>query len=112
MKLRIFRFSEKRKGSWGLNDFGLGEHKMRKSVVALLTVFVLHTSVQAADKVRISIPNLSGQFMTMSLAHKRGFLKEEGIDAEIIRVTGATNATSEPMKASAPIVVRCLWRPS
>ena len=26
--------------------------------------------------------------MTFPLAHKRGFLKEEGIDAEIIRITG------------------------
>lgn len=59
-----------------------------KSIPILLTGFLLHTSVHAADKIRISIPNLSGQFMTMSVAQKRGFLKEEGIDAEIIRVTG------------------------
>jgi NitT/TauT family transport system substrate-binding protein len=65
---------------------------MKQIIQALLVLFLLQTSVQAADKVRISIPNLSGQFMTMSLAHKRGFLKEEGIDAEIIRVTGATSA--------------------
>ena len=58
----------------------------------LLTV-LLHGSVDAADKIRISIGNLSGQFMTFPLAHKRGFLKEEGMDAEIIRVTGgATGA--------------------
>ena len=50
--------------------------------------FLLCASVQAADKIRISIANLSGQFMTFPLAHKQGFLKEEGIDAEIIRVTG------------------------
>jgi len=37
---------------------------------------------------------LSGQFMTMSLAHKRGFLKEEGIDAEIIRVTGGAGSAA------------------
>ena len=35
-------------------------------------VFLLHTSVHAADEVRISIAQLSGQFMTMSLAHKGG----------------------------------------
>jgi hypothetical protein len=56
---------------------------MNKCLVTLLTVFLLDTSVHAADKIRISIPNLSGQFMTMPLAQKRGFLKEEGIDAEI-----------------------------
>ena len=45
--------------------------------VTLLAVFVLDTSVDAADKIRISIANLSGQFMAMPLAHKRGFLKEK-----------------------------------
>ena len=66
---------------------------MLKLLVGLLTVFLLQTSADAADKIRISIANLSGQFMTFALAHKRGFLKEEGIDSEIIRVTGgATGA--------------------
>src|SRR5207344_1981796 len=32
--------------------------------------------------------------MTFPLAHKRGFLKEEGIDAEIIRVTGGASAAA------------------
>jgi ABC-type nitrate/sulfonate/bicarbonate transport system substrate-binding protein len=67
---------------------------MAKIFVILLTVFFLQTSLHAADKIRISIPNLSGQFMTMSLAHKRGFLKEEGIDAEIIRVTGGAGSAA------------------
>jgi ABC-type nitrate/sulfonate/bicarbonate transport system substrate-binding protein len=61
---------------------------MSNILVILLTMLVLLTAVDAADKVRISISNLSGQFMTYPLAHTRGFLKEEGIEAEIIRVTG------------------------
>jgi NitT/TauT family transport system substrate-binding protein len=61
---------------------------IRKAIPIFLAAFILHTLVRADDKIRISIPNLSGQFMTMSVAQKRGFLKEEGIDAEIIRVTG------------------------
>ena len=56
--------------------------------IVLLATLVLVVSVDAADKVRISIANLSGQFMTYPLAFRRGFLKEEGIEAEIIRVTG------------------------
>jgi NitT/TauT family transport system substrate-binding protein len=32
--------------------------------------------------------------MTIPLAHKRGFLKEEGIEAEIIRVTGGASAAA------------------
>ena len=67
---------------------------MNKCLVALLTVFLLHTLVHAADKVRISISNLSGQFMTYPLAQKRGFLKEEGIEAEIIRVTGGASSAA------------------
>jgi ABC-type nitrate/sulfonate/bicarbonate transport system substrate-binding protein len=67
---------------------------MRKILLALLGVFVLNTSVQAGDKIRISIANLSGQFMTFPLAHKRGFLKEEGIEAEIIRITGGASAAA------------------
>ena len=43
---------------------------MLKLLVGLLTVFLLQTSADAADKVRISIANLSGQFMTFALAHK------------------------------------------
>ena len=65
---------------------------MLKLLVGLLTVFLLQTSAHAADKIRISISNLSGQFMTFPLAHKRGFLKEEGIEAEIIRVTGGASS--------------------
>ena len=64
---------------------------MAKIFVALLTLFVLQTSVHAADKIRITIPGLSGQFMTFPLAHKRGFLKEEGFDTEIIRITSAAS---------------------
>lgn len=64
-----------------------------KLMMILFPLSIFTTTTHAADKVRISIGNLSGQFMTFPLAHKRGFLKEEGIDAEIIRVTGgATGA--------------------
>jgi NitT/TauT family transport system substrate-binding protein len=62
--------------------------------VVLLTTLILPTAVDAADKIRISISNLSGQFMTYPLALKRGFLKEEGIEAEIIRVTGGAGSAA------------------
>ena len=78
-------------GNSGLID---EEVLMKKIIQALLALFLFQTSVQAADKIRISIANLSGQFMAMPLAHKKGFLKEEGIDAEIIRVTGGASAAA------------------
>jgi len=62
---------------------------MRNIFVVLLVVLILHTSVHAADKVRISMTGFAGQFMTFPLAQKRGFLKEEGFDAEIIRISAA-----------------------
>ena len=63
---------------------------MKNILTASVTFLLLCTSVQGADKIRISVPFLIGQFMTFPLAHRRGFLKEEGIDAEIIRISGAT----------------------
>jgi ABC-type nitrate/sulfonate/bicarbonate transport system substrate-binding protein len=68
---------------------------MRKYLLMLVAAFVLHASVHAADKVRITVSGLSGQFMTFPLAQKRGFLKGEGIEAEIIRITGAASTFAQ-----------------
>lgn len=62
---------------------------MEKLFVTLLTMIVFQTSAGAADKIRISMTGFAGQFMTFPLAQKRGFLKEEGFDAEIIRISAA-----------------------
>ena len=62
---------------------------MRKAFMTLLTVFLFYAPVRAADKVRISIPGLASIFMTFPLAYKKGFLKEEGVEAEIIRISSA-----------------------
>ena len=64
---------------------------MSKVFLALLIIIVLDTPANGADKIRITVSGLSGQFMTFPLAQKRGFLKEEGLDAEIIRITGAAS---------------------
>jgi ABC-type nitrate/sulfonate/bicarbonate transport system substrate-binding protein len=62
---------------------------VRKVLLTLVASFVLHASVHGADKIRISMTGFAGQFMTFPLAQKRGFLKEEGFDAEIIRISAA-----------------------
>jgi NitT/TauT family transport system substrate-binding protein len=65
---------------------------MKKNFLTLLAIVLLHTAAAyGADKIRITVSGLSGQFMTFPLAQKRGFLKEEGIEAEIIRITGAAS---------------------
>jgi len=62
---------------------------MIKFLVALLTSILLLASAHAADKVRISMTGFAGQFMTFPLAQKRGVLKEEGFDSEILRISAA-----------------------
>src|SRR5215471_3369342 len=60
---------------------------MDKFLAVLLAIFIFQTSVQATDKIRIGTPGDAAHF-TMHLAHKKGFLKEEGFDAEMIVISG------------------------
>ena len=46
-------------------------------------------AAQGLEKVRIGMPSLSLSFIAPQVAYARGFFREEGIDAEIIRI--ATN---------------------
>ena len=59
---------------------------MRTMLVTLISVFVLDNFVFAADKIRIGIPDFVSQFSTLPLAQKKGFLQEEGLQAEIVRI--------------------------
>jgi NitT/TauT family transport system substrate-binding protein len=63
---------------------------MTKIFAVLLIIFICPASADAADKIRIAIPNLAVQFITMPLAQKKGFLKEEGLEAEIIQMQSST----------------------
>ena len=57
-------------------------------IVALLgSLLIFEASVRAVDKIRLAMPADAGHF-TVPLAQKRGFLNEEGIEAEIITVSG------------------------
>jgi len=62
---------------------------MRTVDLLLVAISVLYDPSYAADKIRISMTGFAGQFMTFPLAQKKGFLKEEGIEAEIIRISAA-----------------------
>ena len=48
----------------------------------------------AADKVRISVSSLDAAFFTPAVALKRGFFKEEDIDAEVIRMNANISVTA------------------
>ena len=55
-------------------------------ILAALTIFLVHTSTHAADKIRIGVPELNAQFVPLALAEKRGFFREDGLQAEVIRI--------------------------
>ena len=55
-----------------------------KIIWAVLIILLLHASVHAADKIRVAIP--PGVHAYIPLAQKKGFFKEEGLDAEVIEM--------------------------
>ena len=59
---------------------------MKKFLGALLVLFLFPISGQAADKIRIGVPELNAQFLPLAFAEKRGFFKEDGLQGEIIRI--------------------------
>lgn len=61
--------------------------KIRK--VMLLAIVVLSTPVSAADKIRIGFPDLAAPFVSLAVGEKRGFLADEGFQAEFIRINPA-----------------------
>jgi NitT/TauT family transport system substrate-binding protein len=63
---------------------------MRNVPAILIAIIVLHGSAQAADKIRITAPTRGSVSVSLPLAQKMGFLREEGLDAEFIQVRGAT----------------------
>ena len=67
---------------------------MRTIFVALLAYFLLHTSVCAAEKVRIGFPDLAAQFLPLPLGEAKGFFQEEGLQAEFIRIRPAISSAA------------------
>ncbi len=61
---------------------------MTKSLLAVVVILVFQSSADAADKIRIGIPNHGAQFMTLPLAQTKGFFKEEGLETEQIQIFG------------------------
>jgi hypothetical protein len=59
---------------------------MKKFLGFLFIIPILHSSVQAADKIRIGFSGLIASYSSLPLGQKRGFLQEEGLQAEFIRM--------------------------
>jgi NitT/TauT family transport system substrate-binding protein len=63
-------------------------------MIAVAATLLLCDSALAADKIRISISSLDVAFLTGGVALKRGFFKEEGLEAELIRMNANVSITA------------------
>jgi ABC-type nitrate/sulfonate/bicarbonate transport system substrate-binding protein len=55
-------------------------------LTAIVASFLFSASAGAVDKVRIAVSNPNMPNLTVAVAHKKGFFKDENVDAEIIRM--------------------------
>src|SRR5499425_754270 len=67
---------------------------MKKIFLAALTLCVLPLPAQAADRVRIGFSELIASYSSLPLGQKRGFLQEEGLQAEFIRMGASVALTT------------------
>jgi len=76
---------------------------MSKPVVALLFIVLAQSvSVDAADRIRMGFPDLAAQFLPLSLAEKRDFLKEQSLQGEFIRIRPAISSAAFPPAVWSP----------
>lgn len=67
---------------------------MAKIFLLLISLLFLAESGQAADRVRLSVVNPNLTFLPAGVALKKGFFKEEGLEAEVIRMTSPIAMTA------------------
>ena len=56
------------------------------TILVAVCAMIFAADLDAADKVRIGVSNYNISNLTVGVAQTRGFFKQEGIDAEIIRM--------------------------
>jgi ABC-type nitrate/sulfonate/bicarbonate transport system substrate-binding protein len=59
---------------------------VKRILLVLLTIIFLQDSAQATDSIRIGFSALIGSYSSLPLGQKKGFLQEEGLQAEFIRM--------------------------
>lgn len=68
---------------------------MRPPVLAAaIMLFLANGTVSAAEKIRVGVPQQVVHWMVFPLAQQKGFFKEEGFDAEIVRITGPSGRSA------------------
>ena len=61
---------------------------MKKILWCFLMWLTVCGSAEAADKIRIAVPEPNAAYMTFPLAYKKGFLTSQGFAAEVISMSG------------------------
>ena len=56
--------------------------------LVLFFFFSLHVLAEAAEKIRITVPDTNAAYMTFPLAQKRGFLTHQGFAADVLLMRG------------------------
>lgn len=60
----------------------------------LTLFFIIHSSAEAIDRIRVAVSNPNMPNLTLAVAQKRGFLKDEGVEAEVIRMNPNVSITA------------------
>ena len=65
-----------------------------KAFILIAAAILLGTPAEALDRIRIAVSNPNMPNLTVAMAHKRGFFKEENLEAEIIRMNPNVSITA------------------
>jgi ABC-type nitrate/sulfonate/bicarbonate transport system substrate-binding protein len=61
---------------------------MRLLIVSLMVSFLAVESPHAAENVRVAYPSMSASVVSIVIAEKEGYLKEEGLDLQLLSIRG------------------------
>src|SRR5215470_20169305 len=68
---------------------------MKKTFLTFVAMMLFYYGpAPGADKIRVGVPQQVVHWMVFPLAQKKGFFKEEGLDAEIVRITGPSGRSA------------------
>jgi ABC-type nitrate/sulfonate/bicarbonate transport system substrate-binding protein len=63
-------------------------------IATVMTLSFLCSVAHGTDKIRVGVPQQVVHWMVFPLAQQKGFFKEEGFDAEIVRITGPSGRSA------------------
>jgi ABC-type nitrate/sulfonate/bicarbonate transport system substrate-binding protein len=64
------------------------------ALAAAIILSVANGTASPAEKIRVGVPQQVVHWMVFPLAQQKGFFKEEGFDAEIVRITGPSGRSA------------------